>query len=220
MKKLITIISLLAAFTLSNTAWAQEKGQWNGKRFESIVQIGSGLYLQNGYYSKMNNPGGAMRLSYGLDTRLNETWSVMPGIGLTYMIGEISHHHWKSGVLLPEYGADPDNYACIDVFSDIRYHFKADHLRMVIGLGPALSYGDGGTYYIDANPSDPLNQCDKFKHFGVWLRPSVMFEFGRHFKLGFEGNLGLNNMRILYPEYHVVNTNRFANLMVVAGFGF
>ncbi len=41
-----------------------------------------------------------------------------------------------------------------------------------------------------------------------------------HFKLGFEGNLGLNNMRILYPEYHVVNTNRFANLMVVAGFGF
>ena len=72
MKKLVSIVF---AFTmLSSFVYAQQKEQLNGKRFESIVQIGSGLYLENGYYGKMNNPGVAMRLSYGLDTRLNETW--------------------------------------------------------------------------------------------------------------------------------------------------
>lgn len=216
MKRIVAIAVVL--MVISGAVQAQEKSL---KKFENIFQIGAGWFLEHGYDALWNNPGLALRLSYGLDIRLNDSWSVMPGIGTTGMIGEIRNFKWEKGALYAAPGADPDLYRSVDLFCDARYHIFENNFRVVVGLGPGISYSwDKDTYYIDADLSDPLNQYQKFKKWGIWLRPSVMFELGKHFKLGFEGNIGLNNMRILYSDYPSINQTHFNNLMIVAGIGF
>lgn len=219
MKQCLTIA--VAAMVLIGGIQAQEKGQRNWKRLESIFQAGGGMFLEKGFDASGKNPGLALRASYGLDIRLDESWSVMPGIGTTIMIADICSYHWDDGSLYAPEGADTDIYPCVDVFCDARYRIKGDGPRVVVGLGPGLSYArDKDTYYIDADPSDPRNLDQKFKQFGIWLRPSVMFEFGKHLKLGLEGNIGLNNMRVPHPEHNITKPTGFSNYMIVVGFGF
>lgn len=48
-------------------------------------------------------------------------------------------------------GGNPDGMDMADVFVVGRYHFVSDGTRIVVGLGPALSYMlSPDTYYIDA----------------------------------------------------------------------
>ena len=76
-------ISIIALLSLAAGANAQERI----KRFENIFQIGGGLFMESGTFNSGNNPGLALRLSYGLDVKVDENWSIMPGIGATGMIG-------------------------------------------------------------------------------------------------------------------------------------
>ena len=88
-------------------------------------------------------------------------------------------------------GNDPDGMSLADVFVTARYHFESDGTRMVVGLGPALSImTSADTYYVDADPSDPLDGKEKFKRYDLGLQPSITFLRGKHFQWGFEGSIG------------------------------
>lgn len=83
MKKLLSLmIFLLSVLSLS----AQEN-----KRFENNILLGAGVSLESGERAVDYNPGLVFRLSYGLDIRLNERWSVMPGAGLRGQGGPVRH---------------------------------------------------------------------------------------------------------------------------------
>lgn len=195
MKRPIITIALLAISVCMVSA--QEKPSW--KRLENNIMLGGGLFLESGSQSYGNNPGAVLRLSYGLDVRLNEKWSVMPGAGLRAQLGDIRHFMSKGG--------DPDGMAMADVF--------------VVGLGPALSYMvSPDTYYIDADPTDPLNNKEKFKRFDVGLQPSVTFLHGKHFQWGFEGSIGLLNAMRQYPEYDRQGSIHLHYLAVTCGWHF
>ena len=186
------IILVMAATLLGLTVAAQE----NWKRLESNFQLGGGLFMESGYLADEQNPGLVLRLSYGLDIRFNESWSMMPGAGLRAQLGDIRHFMWL--------GNDPDGMSLADVFVIARYHgLEADGSRFVIGLGPALSYMvSPDTYYIDADPGDPLGGKEKFNRYDLGLQPSVTFLRGKHFQWGVEASIGLLNAMRQYPEYN------------------
>lgn len=74
MKKLITItISLMACISL----WSQETS--SPKRLENNIMIGAGLFGETGNRASDVFPGAVLRFSYGLDVRVCDHWSVMPG---------------------------------------------------------------------------------------------------------------------------------------------
>ena len=203
------IIFIIAVLSLASGANAQERI----RRFENIFQIGGGLFLESGSFNSGNNPGLALRLSYGLDVKVDENWSIMPGIGATGMLGDIRHWGWIGG--------DIDDYSCVDAFCDVRFHTRSEGSRIVLGLGPCFCFSkDQSTYYIDADLGDPRNLDVKFRNFGFGFRPSICFEHGKHFKWGVEGNIGLRNMRVPYPEHNITGKTRFNNLLLVIGFGF
>ena len=209
MKKSIITLALLAL--TAGLVSAQENQFW--KRLENNVLLGGGLFLESGLQSYGNNPGAVLRVSYGLDVRLNEKWSVMPGAGLRTQLSDIRHFGWVGG--------DPDGMAMADVFVLGRYHFESDGSRIVLGLGPALSYMvSPDTYYIDADPSDPLNGKEKFNRFDLGLQPSVMFLHGKHFQWGFEGSIGILNALRQYPEYGRTGSIHLHYLAVTCGWHF
>ena len=209
MKKSIITLALLAL--TAGLVSAQENQSW--KRLENNVLLGGGPFLESGSQSYGNNPGAVLRVSYGLDIRLNEKWSLMPGAGLRTQLSDIRHFGWVGG--------DPDGMAMADVFVLGRYHFESDGSRIVLGLGPALSYMvSPDTYYVDADPNDPLNDKEKFNRFDVGIQPSVMFLQGKRFQWGFEGSIGLLNAMKQYPEYNRQGSIHLHYLAVTCGWHF
>ena len=206
MKRLIVTLALLAMSICLVSA--QENTSW--KRLENNIILGGGLFLESGSQSYGNNPGAVLRVSYGLDVRLQEKWSIMPGAGLRAQLGDIRH--------FPSKGGDPDGMAMADVFIVGRYHIASGKSRIVLGLGPALSYMVmPDKYYIDADPSDPLNKKEKFHRFDLGFQPSVTFRHGKHFQWGFEGSIGLLNAMRQYPEYNRQGSIHLHYLAVTCG---
>ena len=202
MKKSIVFMALLALSM--GLAFAQE----------SNLMLGGGMFLQSGGGRSYGcNPGAVLRVSYGLDFRLDDKWSVMPGVGLRSQLSDIRHFMWVGG--------DPDGMALADVFVVGRYHFEYDSSRIAVGLGPALSYMVvKDTYYVDADPNDPLNGKRKFNTVDIGLQPSIVFSRGKHFQWGFEGSLGLLNTKIQYPEYKRTGSIHLHYLAVTCGWHF
>lgn len=204
---LVACLSLL----LGMGASAQENTSW--KRLEHNIQLGGGLFLESGLYANEQNPGIVLRVSYGLDIRFNEHWSVMPGASLRAQLGDVRHFMGK--------GNDPDGMALADVFMTARYHFDIDGFQIVVGLGPALSYMvSPDTYYIDAAPTDPLNNKEKFNRFDVGIQPSVCFLHGKHFQWGFEANIGLLNAMRQYPENNRTGSIHLHYVAITCGWHF
>ena len=208
MKQLIVIALCLI---LANPASAQEARSW--KRMESNLQLGAGLFGETGRQARDVFPGLALRLSYGLDFRLDEKWSVMPGAGVFARQGEIHHLGWVGG--------DPEAMTMADVFCQLRYHFEAQGDRIVLGLGPELSYMIApDRYYIDADPMDPRGGKEKFEKWDIGLQPSLIFQTGKRFQWGFEANVGVRNMLRQYPEYNVTGRVHLHNLLFICGWRF
>ena len=202
---------VLTTILVSVTASAQQNTSW--KRLESNFQLGGGLFLESGYLAREENPGAVIRLSYGLDIRVNDQWSVMPGAGLRAQLSQIDH--------FMAVGNDPDGMSLADIFVTARYHFDSDGTRMVVGLGPALSFmTSADTYYVDADPSDPLDGKEKFKRYDIGLQPSISFLRGKHFQWGFEGSIGLLNAMRQYPEYNRTGSVHLHYLAVTCGWHF
>ncbi len=199
------------ALTAGLAAWAQKPA--GTKRVESNVLLGAGLFGETGNRARNVFPGAVLRLSYGLDVRLGGPWSLMPGAGIRAQMGEINHIGWVGG--------DPEGMSQADFFVVPRYHLDADGTRIVLGLGPALSYMVGpDTYYIDADPRDPLNGKEKFNRFDLGLQPSLIFRHGRHFQWGFEANVGLLNAMRQYPEYSRTGSIHLHYLTLTCGWHF
>ena len=192
---------------------ASARSQGTTKLLESNFMIGAGLFGETGNRARDVFPGAVLRLSYGLDVRIGENWSVMPGAGLRTQDGNVN--------MLGAVGADFDDLPMADVFCQARYHFEADGIAMVVYAGPQFSYMvSNDRYYIDADPSDPRGGKEKFKTWDIALQPGIIFRSGKHWQGGFEASVGLRNMRRQYPEYGVSGCVRLHNLMFVCGWRF
>lgn len=204
---------LLIALALmgSLSAGAQENAA--RKQLESNVMLGAGLFGETGNQARVVFPGAVLRLSYGLDVRMGERWSLMPGAGLRSQLGEVNHIGWDGG--------DPEGMSMADVFCQARCHLDAEGTGVVIGLGPQVSYMVvPDTYYIDADPFDPRNGKEKFKKWDIGLQPGIVFQRGKHFQWGFEASVGLRNMLRQYPDCNVSGSVRLHYLLLVCGWHF
>lgn len=211
MKKCFCFIIALSFLSLT-TVFAQES--WlSGKRLQNYFQIAGGLFSESGSMAKDVFPGALLRFSYGLDIKLNNDWSIMPGAGIRGQVGEINHLGWD--------GVNPDVMEMADFYCQARYHQQADGTRMIIGLGPQISYmTEPDTYYIDADPSDPLNGKEKFTRWSFSLLPSITFLQGKHFHWGFEASIGLSNSMKQYPELGRIGAIRFQSVALTCGWHF
>ncbi|MBP3228667.1 MAG: PorT family protein [Bacteroidaceae bacterium] len=153
------------------------------KALEHNVYVSAGLFIDRNAGDTGN--GLSVRLGYGLDIRLSQKLSVMPGIAVRGVI-ESPFESWD--------GADDDIFTFLDIPVIARYHLDSGKGGWVFGLGPVLSFCvDNDTYYIDAGP-DPLTDKTKIKPFDLGLQPSVAYKLGR-FTLGVDARIGLLNVK-------------------------
>jgi len=209
-KRFFFIIALL--FLSFATASAQGN-RLSDKRLQNSFQIAGGLFSESGSMANDVFPGAILRFSYGLDIRLDDNWSIMPGAGIRGQVAEIHHLGWVGG--------DPDAMEMADLFCQVRNHLEADGTRMIIGQGPQISYmTEPDTYYIDADPNDPLNRKEKFTRWSFSIFPSITFLQGKHFQWGLEGNIGLSNSMKQYPELKRTGSIRFQYIALTCGWLF
>ena len=195
----------MSALLVSVSAFAQQNASW--KRLESNIMIGAGLFGETGNKASNVFPGAVLRMSYGLDVKLGDKWSLMPGAGIRAQLGEVNHIGWVGG--------DPDGMSMADVFCQARFHFESNGDNIVVGLGPQFSYMvSPDTYYIDADPNDPRDGKEKLD---IGLQPSIVFQSGKHWQWGFEASVGLRNMLRQYPEYNVTGNVHLHNIMFICG---
>lgn len=207
--KRILVILFVVLFTAGNL-YAQKD-----KRVESNLMFNSGTFFETGSnYANMNwlrmlsdlrrfsweslfLPGHVSRISYGLDIRMNDRWSLMPGLGLRAQTATI--------IGMFAVGGDIDVLTAADAFCALRYHLPTRSGNQIIfGLGPDVSrILWQSKYYFDAEPNDPRNGLQKFYNYDYGVQPSVTFRMGKHWQFGLEANIGLRNMRIPYKlEYY------------------
>lgn len=194
-------VLLLAGFT----AFAQDQG--SRKKLEHNIRLGTGVAFETGSNAKSyHNIGPAVQLAYGLDMALTENISLMPEIGLRASMP----------FFLFAVGADLDGMAYADLSLSLRYHKPASNV--IFGLAPVVSYMVvPGTYYVDADPSDPLNGKETFNRADFGIRPSMTFRHGRHFQWGVEAHIGVLNAMRQYPEYNCTGAISVHHVMPISG---
>lgn len=200
-------ISLLLLLSFGLDASAQLNV--DGKRFESDIRLGAGQFAETGNCA--DKPGIALRVSYGLDIKMNDSWSLMPGAGLKTQVSNIRHIGGEGG--------DPDQMSAADLFLDVRYRVAGE---AVFSLGPQVSYMIiPDKYYINADPWDPLNGKEKFHRWDIGLRPGLVFTVGEHRYWGLEALIGLRNMMRFYDfDTASPGTIHLHNIILVYGWHF
>lgn len=160
---------------------------------EHNLTIGMGTYTYGGDYLELVRTGHlAGRLSYGLDIYCSERWSVMPELGGKF--------YWEGVFAIGAVGADFNSFSYLDFTVSARCHLEDG---LILGLGPMLSYTwTPDKYYIDADPTDPLNRKAKNTPFNLSLRPSLTFAAAGRWRFGVEAEIGLLNAMVQYPEYN------------------
>ncbi len=177
------------------------------------IMIGAGLFGETGDQARNLFPGAVLRLSYGLDVRVGDKWSVMPGAGIRTQLGNVN--------MIGSVGGDMEGMSMADFFCQVRCRFGAERTRTVLYLGPQISYMvSPDTYYIDWDPNDPRNQKEKFLRWDVGLQPGIIFQRGKHWQWGFEASIGLRNMLRPYPGYGIGGAVHLHNLMFICGWRF
>ena len=184
-------------------------------KVESIFQAGLGVFVEttDGHIDMDQEPGIALKLSYGLDIPVAGAWSALPGIGLRAQAADIRHFGWEGG--------DPDGLTYADAFLLARWHFTPSNgTRTVLSIGPDISYElTKETYYIDADPWDDLSGKRKYKPWDIGLLGGLTFEKGAHWQFGAEASLGLRNLLIQYPSRSTGNRH-FHTVMFTCGYRF
>ncbi|MBQ8071287.1 MAG: hypothetical protein IJ202_10605 [Bacteroidales bacterium] len=200
------LFSAALALTLAGASSAQEK------KYSAHIRVGTGLFTETGSMSPYD-PGMASRLSAGVERTLGSGWSAMIGGGIRSQLADIAHFGWTGG--------DPDGLSLADVYFIGRYSLPAGRSTAVFGLGPQVSFvTSNDTYYIDADPNDPVAGKTKFRKADIGIQPSAYLEFGKHWEVGIEGCIGLRNMMIQYPEYGRTGSIRMQTFIVNVGFRF
>ena len=177
------------------------------------IMIGAGLFGETGDQARNLFPGAVLRLSYGLDVRVGDKWSVMPGAGIRTQLGNVN--------MIGSVGGDMEGMSMADFFCQVRCRFGAERTRTVLYLGPQISYMvSPDTYYIDWDPNDPRNHKEKFLRWDVGLQPGIIFQRGKHWQWGIEASVGLRNMLRQYPGYGISGAVHLHNLMFICGWRF
>ena len=206
-----TFFTIALSLIISASSWAQARVE--RKPLESNLMIGAGLFGETGNRARDLFPGAVFRLSYGLDMKMGDKWSVMPGAGIRTQLGNVNHLGWV--------GADPEEMSMADIFCQTRCHIKSEGTEMVVYIGPQLSFMTlPDTYYIDADPDDPRNGREKFKNWDLALQPGIIFRSGKHWQWGFEASFGLRNMLHQYPELNLTGNVHLHNFMFIFGWKF
>ena len=208
MKRIVSVSLLCFTLAVLGTCAVSAQERFS-KPLESDIRLGAGLFAETGNHA--DKPGIALRVSYGLDIKINDRWSLMPGAGLKTQVSDIRHF----GCI----GGDLDQMSAADLFLDVRYRAAG---KAVFSLGPQVSYMiSPDTYYIDADPRDPLNGKEKFYRWDIGLRPGLVFNVGEHRYWGFEALIGLRNMLRPYDfSARTQGSIYLHNLMFVYGWHF
>ena len=202
---------ILAAL-LSLTFFGISANAQSEKKITPVLGIGAGLSVEadSGYGECVK--GLATELCFGLDIRLDEKWSVMPQIGYNIMFGDARYFFRGYD------GADSDVYSFCNAAVLGRY--KLDD-GVAVGFGPAIYITEGKyTYFIDADPLDPLNSLTKIKPWDFGLRAALTKDYGKHWRIGAIANVGLRNMLYQYPDIGITGHTHLFSLCVTAGFRF
>lgn len=209
MKNRVFLILCSALLFAAHTGFAQEQGA--RKKLEHNIQLGAGVHFETGSNAKsFHNVGSGFQLSYGMDVSLSDKWSLMPGIGFR---GCFSPQSFLSK------GGDFDGMAYADLSLSLRYHKPASNV--IFGLAPVVSYMVvPDIYYVDADPSDPLNGKETFNRADFGVRPSMTFRHGRHFQWGVEAHIGVLNAMRQYPEYNRTGAISVHHVMLFCGWHF
>ena len=166
------------------------QGHAQTKKWEHNIFASGGLFID--HTDGKSQSGTALRIGYGLNYYFSEHWSAMPAVAL--------RTEWE-GSLTPPEGADQDYFSFVDIPLTLQYHVAGQGNGWVLGLGPVFSFDiNHDKYYNDANPNDPIDGQTKLRTFALGLQPSVLYQLGK-FRLGVEGNIGLNNVAKHYPTY-------------------
>lgn len=171
-------------------------------RVEHNLQFGLGTFVYGGNYLELVRTGHlAGRLSYGPDIYVSDRWSVMPEVGGKFF--------FQGLFALGAVGADFDTFSYLDFTVSARRHFEDG---IILGLGPMLSYTwTPDRYYVDADPSDPLNGKAKNERLGLSLKPSLTFASAGRWRFGVEAEIGLLNAMVQYPQPQYPEYQRTGN---------
>lgn len=211
---------LLVLVALQAGVAASAKTGLTRKPLENNVQLGVGVYIESGEASMIHrNPGQVWKLSYGLDIRLSDHWSVMPGVGWRVQGGTLPFVQLATG-------SSAASMSAADVFCQGRYLINSGKVNVVIGLGPQLSFMTTTDKYYFEDPnireSRSYSGCDRLNRWDVGIMPSIGFLIGNHLSLGLEGSIGLTNMLVQYPdtEHPVTGNIHLSNVMFFAAWRF
>ena len=181
MKKLFYILTFVVLLC-ARPAQAQDR------LLDADIQFGLG-----GFSSTSHDAGAVIQASLGLDIHLNDSFSLMPFVGARLMSEGLLH--------IGAVGADYDFFNMVELGAAVRYHFT--DAPVILSIAPYFSHMfDQDTYYVDADPSDPLNGQTKLRASDFGFKPGVYVDIRKHMRLGLEASAGLRNSLKQYPEYH------------------
>lgn len=221
MRKILILLTALLMCSAVNVS-AQEDAQATSKfkRFENNFYIGLGRFIDryNEPYNQSKHfdteKGLTIKLGYGLNFYFTEKFSLMGG--LAYREDDI--HAFEDE---PE-GADSDYFSFWDVPVVFQVHLNAPQStngKWMVGLGLVYSHcKENCTYYIDADPNDPLDGEIKIKDNYISLMPCAAYEI-KHFRFGVEAYIGLNDVNRKY-EGRVSGEKHLHNVCGVVAFKF
>ncbi len=178
MHKVIPFLICLSAFTVAN---AQDR-HWEHNVY---IDFGGAKSVTDG-----DDPY-ALHLGYGLNYYIDSHWSVMPGVA----------YRAKFDTGDTDDGAIDYDCSYIDIPIVAQYHLNLfKRSGIVFEFGPVFSFRTSGNeYYIDADPSAPLQGKQIYKNFDFGLQPAVYYQASRHWRLGVKGHIGLINICKQYP---------------------
>ena len=160
--------------------------QAQNKKWEHNIYVGAGLMMKS--EDSHSHQGLSLKAGYGLGYFFNGQWSVMPGLA----VRNVEENPFAEAAD----GADEDGFTILDVPIVARYNVGNGTGSFTFGLGPVLSFCiDNETYYIDADPSSPLNKLNKCKTFSVGLQPSISYQMLKHLSIGLDGYYCLTNIK-------------------------
>lgn len=215
-------ILFFAAFFSCMGVMAQD-----GKRFHHNVQFAAGLSMGMGNNNvSRDSPGLSTRLEYGLDIKVKDAWSVMPGVAYQSLRDK---YDFKQDFLDIDYSGGESSYSSgmAALFCMARYCFEFNKTKLHLGVGPQVTINTnhpanqyGVATYNPHNPKGSLVGKQKLQRFGFDLVPSAVFTFWNHWLVGVEASIGLRNMMIQYPEHNCTGNIRLFTLMFTTGVAF
>ena len=199
----VVLLAVLCSVTIN----AQE-----ARKVTPVLEIGTGLSVEaNSGYGECVK-GLATELSFGLDIRLDEKWSMMPQIGHNIMFGD-AWYLFRGYI-----GADYDVLSFYN--ASVLGRYKLDD-GVAVGFGPAVFITEGeSTYYIDADPSDPRGGLVKIKPWDFGFRAALTNDYGKHWRLGVLANVGLRDMLYQHPDVGITGHTHLFSLCITGGFRF